>query len=71
MTTQRQSNWHLINKQWLWKCFKVSEDYIAFNTEQAKNKKSVQRQKPSFPKEYVENNDLSKPVLSKTMTTHE
>ena len=38
--------------------------------EQAGNLKSAERQKTSFPKEYVENADLHKPVLNKIMTTH-
>ena len=32
------------------------------------NAKTAERQKPSFPKESVENADLYKPVLSKIMT---
>ena len=30
---------------------------------------NTERQKPSFPKEWVENADLYEPVLNKTMTT--
>ena len=32
-------------------------------------KQNTEKQKPSFPKEYVENEDLYKPVLTKIMTT--
>ena len=32
-------------------------------------KQNTEKQKPSFPKEYVENEDLYKPVLNKIMTT--
>ena len=38
------------------------------------NTKSAEREKTSFPKEnpfQVENTDLYKPVLNKTMATHE
>ena len=35
------------------------------------NAKSAERQKISFPKESAENADLYKPVLNKTMNTHE
>ena len=46
---------------------------ITLNSEQAENTKSTERQKKqtSFPKEQVENTDLYKPVLNKTMTTQE
>ena len=40
-------------------------------TSNLQNAKSVERQKPSFPKKLVENVDLHKPVLNKIITTHE
>ena len=42
---------------------------IEFDTEQVENTKSAWRQKTSFPKESVENEDLYIPVLNKVMTT--
>ena len=65
MRTKTQSSWHLLNKQWLYKCFKVYEDYIEFETEKEENAKSTERQKTSFPKERVENADSYKPTLTK------
>ena len=53
------------------KSYKVYEDYIESDTEQAENTKSPERQKTSFPKESVENPDWYKLVLNKIMTTHE
>ena len=42
------------------------------DSEQAEITKSAERQKKtSFPKKYVENKDLYKPVLNKTMTTQD
>ena len=53
------------------KSYKVYEDYIESDTEQAENTKSPERQKTSFSKESVENPDWYKLVLNKIMTTHE
>ena len=44
---------------------------ITSNSEQAENTKSAVRQKINFPKEYVENTDLYKPLLNKIMTIKE
>ena len=41
------------------------------NTEQEENTENPTIQRTSFSKEKVENEDLSKLVLNKTMTTHE
>ena len=71
MRTKTQSTWHLLYKQWLYKCYKVYEDYIEFDTEQVESTKSAERQKNSFPKEKVENEDLCKPVLNKIVSTYE
>ena len=69
--SKNQNTWHLPNKHWLCKCYKVWEDYIEFDTEQAENTSSAERQKTNFPKESVENaDDLYEPVLNKIMTTH-
>ena len=35
------------------------------------NAKTAERQKTSFPKEWLENADLYRPVMNKIMTTHE
>ena len=43
----------------------------ASNSEQTVSTKSAERQKTSFPKEWVENTDLYKPVLNKIMTTQD
>ena len=43
----------------------------ASNSEQTVITKSAERQKTSFPKEWVENTDLYKPVLNKIMTTQD
>ena len=32
---------------------------------------NIEREKPSFPKEQVENADLYKPILNKIITAHE
>ena len=49
----------------------INKAYIESDTEQAKNTRSPERQKTSFPKESVENVDLYIPALSKIMTTHD
>ena len=48
---EHQEYWHLLFKQRLYKCYKVYEDYIEFDIEQAESTKNVQIQKASFPKE--------------------
>ena len=68
---QKQSTWHLLYKQWLYKCYEVHEDQIEFQTEQVENTTSAERQKNSFPKEKVENEDLHKFILNKIMTKYE
>ena len=50
-----------------WKCYKVYEGYIEFDTTQKVRKDK----KTSFSKESLGNADLYKPVMSKIMTTHE
>ena len=45
MRTRAQSTWHLLYKQWLCECYKVYEDYIEFDTEQAENTKSAEKTK--------------------------
>ena len=40
-------------------------------TKYIKNTENMKRRKTSFPKEYVKNADLNKPVLNKIMTTQE
>ena len=42
---------------------------ITSTPEQAENTKSAERQKTSFPNEYVENTDLYEPILHKIMAT--
>ena len=42
---KEQSSWHLLYKQWFYWCYKVDEDYIKFDTEQAENAKYAERQK--------------------------
>ena len=61
MRTKTQITWHLY-KQRICKCYKVTEDYIKFDTSQAENTKSAELWKTSFPKESVENADLHKLV---------
>ena len=73
MRTKTQITWHLHKQRWC-KCYKIYEDYIKFDAEQAENTKSAERLKKkndSFPKESVENADLLKPLLNKVKTTHE
>ena len=55
MRTKTQSTWHL--------------HYIELETEQAEKTESTERQKDCFPKESVENTDLTKSVLNKIMAT--
>ena len=38
-------------KQWLYKCYKVHDDHIELDMEQAENVKNAERQKKSFLKE--------------------
>ena len=64
MRTKTQVAWHL-HKQWLYNCYKIYEDYIEFDIEQAENTKSAEPQITSFSKESVESADLHKPVLNK------
>ena len=71
MRTKTENTWHGPHKQRLYKCYKVYEDYVKFDTEQAEKTKSAERQKTIFPKESVENTDLHKLVLKRIMTTHE
>ena len=51
------------------KCFKVLK-FIKV-TSNWHNAKSAERQKTSFPKESIKNEDLHEPLLKKIMTTHE
>ena len=44
---------------------------MEFDAEQAENIKIAGRQKTSYPQEQVEIAGLYKPILNKTMTTHE
>ena len=44
--------------------------FKTFDSKQ-KNTESTERRKSNFPKETVENTDLHKAVLNKTMTTQE
>ena len=55
MRIKTQNTRHLPHKHCLCKCYKVYEDYIEFSTEQTENTKSAERQKASYPKEFVEN----------------
>ena len=66
MTTKNHSSWLLLYKQWLSKCYNVYQDYIKFNTEQAENTKSAEKQKNK-----LEDTDLYKPVLNKLGTKQE
>ena len=69
--SKNQNTWHLPHKHWLCKCYNVWEDYIEFDTGQAENTSSAERQKTNFTEESVENaDDLYEPVLNKIMTTH-
>ena len=45
--------------------------FKTFDSKQNKKTESTERRKISFPNEIVENADLQKPVLNKTMTTQE
>ena len=58
MRAKSQKTWHLLYKHWLCKCFKVYEDYIEFDTEQAENTKRAEKQNTIFPKESIEKADL-------------
>ena len=49
---------------------KVYEKYIEFRTG-SNQKKRRKTKKTKFPKEYVENTNLYKPVLNKIMTTQD
>ena len=49
--------------------FNILLQNVWFKTK--KNTESTERRKTSFPKEVVENADLHKPLLNKTMTTQE
>ena len=49
-------------------CYKVSKVYIKFDKQHSDSSES---QRPSFPKELVENANFNKAVLNKIMTTHE
>ena len=50
LISENKNTEYLTPKQWFCKCYKVYEDYIEFDTEQAENKKSSERQKARFPK---------------------
>ena len=50
--------------------YKVYEDHIEFDTEQAENTKNAQIQKTSFPKEQAKRIDLHNPIWNKIITTH-
>ena len=48
-------------------CYKPSKVYIEFDKQHSE---SSEIQRPSFPKELVENANFNKPVLNKIMNTH-
>ena len=62
----RESDTYYMNNDYK-NTIKVYEDYFEFKTD----RKRAEIQKTGFPKEQVENTDLYKPVLNKTMTTQE
>ena len=68
MRTKTSATYYKTNDyQMLQKFMKSTSD-----SEQAVITKSVERlKKTSFPKKYVENTDLYKPVLNKIMTTQD
>ena len=71
LISENKNTEYLTPKQWFCKRYKVYEDYIEFDTEQAENKNGQKDKKLNFPKVNVEKAGLYKPLLNKVMTTHE